>query len=187
MRSFLMLLSLLWLTGCQTSPVEQDFDTSRSFLAYTSWSWAEPAVSFSPADDPRVESDLTRQRIMQAVADQLLQRGVLPAAEGQPGSLRVRTHLIVEPREEKVVISHGMAVGGYWGGGWAGGPVISETRSINSREATLQIDLIDAASDELVWRGSDRMLLPERPASPQERERLLRTLVQRILSGYPPQ
>ena len=110
-----------------------------------------------------------------------------PAAEGQPGSLRVGSDLIVEPREEKVVISHGMAVGGYWGGGWAGGPVISETRSINSREATLQIDLIDAASDELVWRGSDRMLLPERSPSPQERERMLRSLVQRILSGYPPQ
>jgi len=69
------------LGGCQTSQVNHDFDASRDFGAYRSWAWKDPALQYRP-DDPRIKSDLTEQRIRQAVGEQLDQRGLRPAAAG---------------------------------------------------------------------------------------------------------
>ena len=45
----LLLVSILLLLGaCQSPRIERDFDTSRDFAAYRSWSWQEPALAMSP-------------------------------------------------------------------------------------------------------------------------------------------
>ena len=87
----LALLSLLaLLAACQSNNVTQDFDASRDFAGYRSWTWQEPALQYRP-DDPRIKSDLTEQRIRQAVGDQLDQRGLRPAQAGSRGDLKVQT------------------------------------------------------------------------------------------------
>ena len=59
MRASLLLLPLmLLLSACQTPRLERDFDPSRDFAAYRSWSWQEPDVQYKP-NDPRINSDLT--------------------------------------------------------------------------------------------------------------------------------
>lgn len=70
------------LSACAANQVNHDFDASRDFAAYRSWSFKEPALQYRP-DDPRIKSDLTEQRIRQAVSDQLDQRGLRPAAAGK--------------------------------------------------------------------------------------------------------
>src|SRR3990167_7600949 len=71
MRLSLLLLPLvLLLSACQTAQLERDFDPNRDFAAYRSWSWQEPAVQYKP-DDPRINSDLTGQRIRAAAIDLL--------------------------------------------------------------------------------------------------------------------
>ena len=98
----LLLVSILLLLGaCQSPRIERDFDTSRDFAAYRSWSWQEPALQYRP-DDPRLRSDLTEQRIRSAIEQQLEQRGLRPAQPGNPGDLRVQAWLIVDQRQEQV-------------------------------------------------------------------------------------
>lgn len=122
----LLLVSILLLLGaCQSPRIERDFDTSRDFAAYRSWSWQEPALQYRP-DDPRLRSDLTEQRIRSAIEQQLEQRGLRPAQPGNPGDLRVQAWLIVDQRQEQVSSHYGGYWGGYWDGGW-GGPAYSET------------------------------------------------------------
>src|SRR5690606_35261557 len=72
-----LLSALLLLAACKSPPVDHDFDASRDFAAYRSWKWLEPAVQYRP-NDPRLKSDLTDQRVRQAVAAQLDQRGLRP-------------------------------------------------------------------------------------------------------------
>jgi hypothetical protein len=174
---------VLSLSGCQTDRVNQDYDPGRDFAAYRSWAWLEPALQFRP-DDPRIRSDLTEQRLRQAVADQLEQRGLRQASTGAP-DLKVRAWLIVDNRQQQVTTRYG----GPWGPGW-GGPWMSqgwdETRSLDYQVATLQLDLLDGRDGKLVWRGSQEHIMADDHATPAQRAESLRRAVVSVLEHYPP-
>ncbi len=175
---------LALLAACQSIRVERDYDTSRDFAAYRSWSWQEPALTYSP-DDPRLHSDLTEQRIRDATAEQLDQRGLRPAVGGAPADLRVQAALIVENKQNQVSTYHGGFWGGPWGGYW-GGPAYTETRTLDYQVGTLQIDLIDGRDGKLVWRGSAQQVLRNNAPTPAERAAAIRETVARVLAQYPP-
>lgn len=178
-------LSLLALLGaCQSNNVTQDFDASRDFAAYRSWTWQEPALQYRP-DDPRIKSDLTDQRIRQAVADQLDQRGLRPAPAGGRGDVKVQAYLIVENRQQQVTTHYGGAWGGYWGGYW-GGPMYNETRSVDYKVATIQVDLFDGRDGKLVWRGSAEQIMNNYPPNPAERSAAIQKTVTQLMANYPP-
>ena len=186
MRASLLLLPLLLvLSACQTSKLERDFDPSRDFVAYRSWSWQEPAVQYKP-DDPRIKSDLTDRRIRSAVSDQLDQRGLRPAAANSAGDLKVQVWMIVDNRQQQVSTQVGGGWGEPWGGGFWGGPSYVETRTLDYQVSTLQIDLLDGKDGKLVWRGSAEQVLRSRQPSPSEREASIRSTVAEVLSQYPP-
>ncbi|MBU6959468.1 DUF4136 domain-containing protein [Pseudomonas sp. CVAP len=182
-RRLSLLACAVLLGACQTTQVNHDFDASRDFAAYRSWAWKEPSVQYRP-DDPRIKSDLTEQRIRQAVADQLDQRGLRPAAAGAKADVNVRTYLIVEDRQQQITTNYGGGWGGPWNGYW-GAPMYNETRNVSYKVATLQIDLLDGKDGKLVWRGSDEQLLSRSP-QPADRSAAIRATVGRILSNYPP-
>jgi len=184
MRVRLLLPLLLLLAACQSVRLERDFDPTRDFAAYRSWSWQEPALQYRPAD-PRLQSDLTEQRVRGAVAEQLDQRGLRQAPTGSPGDLKVQVWLIVDQRQEQVTTYSG----GYWSNPWYGywgGPAYGETRTYDYRVGTLQIDLLDARDGKLVWRGSAEQTLRTGADSPDERSRTIRETVAKVLSQYPP-
>ncbi|SDU32283.1 DUF4136 domain-containing protein [Halopseudomonas salegens] len=187
MRVFALLAVFALLLGCQsTSTVQRDFNPTHSFQDYQVWDWADPAVEFRPQGDPRIMSDLTANRIREAVSAQLATSGLRPATENAPADLLVRTYLINEPKQDVVTITHGGFFGAYWGGGWAGGPAYSETRAVDYREVTLQVDLLHPQTGELLWRGSDTELLRDKPQSPDQRNQQIQRLVTRILGTFPP-
>lgn len=185
LHKLLLASTLLVLAACQTAPVERDYDTSRDFTQYRTWSWAEPAVTFTPQDDPRVSSDLTSQRLRQAVRDELDTRGLRLAANDQPADLRVQVDVISEVEEDQVTTTFGGSIG-YWGWGWGGGPAYTQSHSVDYQMLTLQVDLRDADDGQLVWRGSEQEQLWDAATPPVERERQIRDMVNRILSAYPP-
>lgn len=183
-RHLLMLPLLLLLAACQGPQVQRDYDPQRDFSAYRSWAWQEPALQYRP-DDPRIQSDLTEQRLRGLVAEQLEQRGLRQAsANGQP-DLRVQAWLIVEERTQQYSSASAGAWGSPWHGFW-GGPMFIDTRTLHYQVGTLQLDLRDAADGKLVWRGSARRVLRDDPGSPAERAGWLRESVGEILSHYPP-
>lgn len=180
----LLLPLLLLLAACQSIRLERDFDPNRDFGAYRSWSWQEPALQFRP-EDPRLDSDLTEQRIRAAVAEQLDQRGLRQAPAGSAGDLKVQVFMIVDRRQSQITSYSG----GYWGNPWHaywGMPAYSETRTLDYQVGTLQIDLFDGRDGKLVWRGSAEKVLREQQASPAERTADIRETVARVLSQYPP-
>ncbi|MCY1398316.1 hypothetical protein D9M71_133450 [compost metagenome] len=181
----LAVLSLaLTLSACETGNVTQDYDASRDFAAYRSWTWKEPALQYRP-DDPRIMSDLTDQRVRQAVSDQLDQRGLRPAPASNKGDLNIQTYLIVEDRQQLITTNYGGAWNGYWGNYW-GGPMYNETRSVDYKVATIQVDMFDAHDGRLVWRGSAEQVMRNYPPTPNERATAIQETVAKALSNYPP-
>ena len=185
MRLPLFLLPvLLLLAACQSPQLNRDFDPNRDFAAYRSWSWHSPAVQYRP-DDPRVRSDLTEQRLRDAVAEQLDQRGLRPAAADSKGDLEVAVWMIVDNRQQQISTGYGGGWNGGWGGFW-GGPNYVETRTLDYQVATVQIDLHDSRDGKLVWRGSAEQVLRNQAGGPNERSAQVRETVAQILSQYPP-
>lgn len=184
MFRLLILLSLsLVLGACQTSGPRADFDLNRDFGQYQTWYWADPAVSYAPGDDPRLSSDLTSQRIEEAVAAQLDIRGLRPAADATAADLHVQSSVVMETRRDNVTTHFGGGWG--YGGPYWGGPGYSQTRTVDYQVMTLQIDLLDAKDGRLVWRGSDSEVVNER-LSPMDRSREMHERAARILANYPP-
>ncbi|AHD12729.1 MULTISPECIES: DUF4136 domain-containing protein [Pseudomonas] len=184
LRRLVLLSFALLLAACSSNNVQQDFDASRDFAAYRSWAWQEPGLQYRP-DDPRIKSDLTEQRIRQAVANQLDQRGLRPVQSGARPDLTVRAYLIVEQRQQQITTNYGGGWGGYWGGYW-GGPMYNETRSVDYKVATIQIDLFDGRDSKLVWRGSAEQIMNNYPPSPEERNSAIQNTVTKVLANYPP-
>lgn len=172
------------LSACQSPQVNHDFDATRDFAAYRSWAWKEPAVQYRP-DDPRLRSDLTEQRIRQAVSSQLDQRGLRPAAAGTRADMTVQAYLIIDNRQQQITTNYGAGWGGYWGPYW-GGPAMNETRSVDYKVSTLQLDLLDARDGKLIWRGSTEQVVNDQAVSPTDRTLAVQNAVIKILSAYPP-
>ncbi|MGG5291629.1 DUF4136 domain-containing protein [Pseudomonas shirazensis] len=181
----LVVLSLALLLGaCSSNNVQQDFDASRDFAGYRTWAWQEPALQYRP-DDPRIKSDLTEQRIRQAVEQQLDQRGLRLAQGNARADLKLRAYLIVEQRQQQITTNYGGGWGGYWGGYW-GGPMYNETRNVDYKVATIQVDMFDGRDGKLVWRGSAEQIMNRYPPSPEERNQAIQKTVDQVLSQYPP-
>jgi len=184
LRRLVLLAFVALLSACQTGNVNQDYDASRDFAGYRSWAWKEPGLQYRP-DDPRIKSDITEQRIREAVSGQLDQRGLRPAQAGSAADLRVQAYLIVENRHQQITTQYGGGWGGYYGGYW-GGPAFAETRTVEYKVATIQIDMFDGRDGKLVWRGSAEQTMNHYPPTPQERAQAIQKTVANALSNYPP-
>ena len=194
LRRIALLGLALLLSACETMQVTHDYNPAVDFAAFKTWSFKDPALQYRP-NSPMLKSDLTEQRIIQAVSSELDQRGLRPVAAGSKPDLLVQTYLIVANRQEQVVTNYGYNgpwggpwAGGYWGGPWEGywgAPMYNETRNIVYQVGTLQIDLMDAKDGKLVWRGSAERIVNDSP-TPAERSAAIREAVTKILSTYPP-
>ena len=194
LRRIALLGLALLLSACETIQVTHDYNPAVDFAAFKTWSFKDPALQYRP-NSPMLKSDLTEQRIIQAVSSELDQRGLRPVAAGSKPDLLVQTYLIVANRQEQVVTNYGYNgpwggpwAGGYWGGPWEGywgAPMYNETRNIVYQVGTLQIDLMDAKDGKLVWRGSAEKIVNDSP-TPAERSAAIREAVTKILSTYPP-
>lgn len=189
LRRIALLGLALLLSACESMQVSHDFNPAVDFAQFRTWAWKDPAVQYQP-NNPMLKSDLTEQRIIQAVSSQLDQRGLRPVAAGGKPDLLVQTYLIVANRQEQVVTNYGY--GGPWGGPWGvygggywGPAAYNETRNVIYQVGTLQIDLTDAKDGRLVWRGSAEKVLNDSP-TPQERSAAIREAVTKILNNYPP-
>lgn len=115
LRRIALLGLALLLSACETMQVSHDYNPAVDFAQFRTWAWKDPAVQYQP-NNPMLRSDLTEQRIVQAVSSQLDQRGLRPVAAGSKPDLLVQTWLIVANRQEQVVTNYGY--GGPWGGPW---------------------------------------------------------------------
>lgn len=123
-----------------------DFSSIQSFA----WKQSPQAVSLEE-EDPFMHA-----HIVNAIQFQLTSGG-LTEVDSNPDVL-VTYYGSTETRTQLQSNSYGYGWGGYGGAGWGyygygGGPVSTTTRVVEYERGTLVIDIIDAASNELIWRG----------------------------------
>jgi len=180
----LLCLGLTW--GCATMKVGADFDREVDFAKLRSFAFA--AQTHAPAriegQDPRVDNQLIRKRIRQAVAADLKARGYREVVDGD-ADFMVSFH--VGSKEKVQVYSTPSTRYGYgyphpyWVDSW--GVTGTNVRAHTYTEGMLVIDIVDPGTNELIWHGwaTDTIRESAEPGSK------VKGAVSAILSKFPPQ
>jgi hypothetical protein len=169
------------LLACAGVDVSQDYDTAADFSGLRSFDWfpgGRPA-----SGDPEVDSPFLDRRIQDALVRELGSRGFIKVEDRTPDFF-VNYHVSVRQK----LSSSGMSVGygvGSWGS-WGGVGVGVGTPSVRSYdEGTLVIDVIDAESKQLLWRGTGSQAVKSSP-KPHETTAAVDRAVAAILAQFPP-
>jgi len=148
-----------------------DFDKSANFTSFKTFAMKEGIKSGDPFVD---------KRVAEAVQAAFAARG-MARNESNP-DLFVVPHLTFEKEKDFTAFSDGYGpYGWWWGGGWG----VTEIRVKEITMGTLVIDVADAATKELVWRGIGVGEI-DPLAKPQVRDRRIVEAATKILKNYPP-
>jgi hypothetical protein len=183
-----ILASLVFLAACSSISVQHDFDPKADFSSFKSYAWTP--LPANTAGDPRVDNALVESRIIAAIDSQLASKGFQKSSSGSADFL-VSYAVAVNRRMGAHVIDRYYAyptpyyAGGRYGYPWMGSIAQPEVRVYEYDEGTLIVDILDARSKGLVFRGAAQATLRENPTPDQSTQRI-NEAVAKILSKFPP-
>lgn len=191
MRNWLcFFLAVMWTAaGCAPSPkIGYDFDRNTDFSAYHTYAWM--SGDQEKTGDRRADSSAVDMRIRIAVGTQLRLKGYQTLPEGTPDFF-VAYHVGLKDSSPSISTQ-------YYSDGMAGhafshsadsrsasgaAPSLNETASYLT--GSLLIDVIDAGTKKLVWRGTAAGEVDPGLTS-QQRDERTKAIVHSILSHFPP-
>ncbi|WP_347160290.1 DUF4136 domain-containing protein [Pontibacter chitinilyticus] len=188
LHSFTALLLLLF-TGCtRLTDVQSNYDRTVEFRHYQTFAWYQAEVPTRIAGLGPEFSVLLDQRLKEAVSSELVKEGITPATVN-PGLL-VAYDIAVDPTLAPAALGDDVAPGFAYGYSyWYGYRYrydfsdIPNYRSIDKyKQGTLVIDLIDANTKKLVWRGWEEANL--NPTQIDETK--INVVVANIMAQFPP-
>jgi hypothetical protein len=182
-RSTIALLALSALAlACSGIRVDHDYDPSADFGQLRTWAWHPHA---GKSRDPRLDNALLDSRIRKAVETELAAKGFTLLVSGTP-DFQVTYHLSVEGKLDVDTVYHDYPRGGYGRVGYRRGSWgYTETRVREYDEGTLLVDVLQAESGALLWRGSGVATVREE-SNPEKRTKRINTAVNKILAKFPP-
>lgn len=173
----LTLIGIAVLAGCSSISVSNDFDPGADFAKFKTYGWiTKPTNTSGNAQQAQMQSGLLGKRIQNAVDGQMVQHG-FTKNEDNPDVLVVY-HTGVQDKVQ--VTDWGYGYGPY--GGWYGGGGVDVYQY---QEGTLIVDMVDAATHQLVWRGTAQGVLGGKK-SPEQQQQILDNVVGRMFQKYPP-
>ena len=142
MRMLLAVLVSLTATACALRVAGgADYSPTIDFGRYSSFEWDEPDTR--PMGDPRLENnELFERRLHAAIAVELADAGIRQATTGP--RLVVHHHATVRNRVDVYEADVEEGYGSEFGAG---------TQVVQYEEGTSLVDIADAETRDLVWRG----------------------------------
>ena len=152
-----------------------DFDKSAPFAQFRTYS--------TRAGTP-TKNELVDKRILAAIEAQLAAKG-FTRNDANPDVV-VLFHMAFDEQKDISTFSSGPMYGGYgygWGGGW--GATTTDVRVREILVGTLAIDMVDAKTKQMAWRGLGTKEI-DTNAKPEKREENINKAVEKIFRNYPP-
>lgn len=182
-RTFWPVLLLAVLSGCSTMQISSDYDAAANFAALKTYDWMPEPQKVT--GDPKIDDPFIERRIRDAVDNQLAAQGYNKLVSGDADFL-IGYHVALDKR---LVVStmneyYGVVVGPRWHHStprWYG----SETYVYDYDEGSLILDIIEARSRTLLWRGSARARV-DTTANAERKTKRINEAVKKILAQFPP-
>jgi hypothetical protein len=183
-RLILPALAVAALAACATMP-EVDYDHMTDFASYHQFYW-HPVKHQKPVKNPVLDSEILGRRVKNAVIDTLTARGYEQVGNADQADFIVTWQTA---SQQKLAASgggfrFGVGIGYpfyspfYGSAYWPIAPYNVESY----QNGDLIIDIIDAASNELVWRGWTQARV--RPSNFSRKD--VKAMVKDILDAFPP-
>jgi hypothetical protein len=171
-------MATLLTSSCASSPVSSDYDASADFSKYTSYSFMDK--SELTGDQYR---SLLSSRLEDSIDRELQARGYLKAEAGASADLTVDYHAEVEDKQK--VVSTPEPVPMHWGHSWYGPwpAYTSNVRTVDYKQGTLIIILVDNASKQMVWQGVSQGTVKR--SDLENPSQAISSAVAQIFSHYP--
>jgi hypothetical protein len=154
--------------ACSTLEVNTDYAPGTDFTKYQTFTIKHGAASRNAIAVERFENSLKNA---------LTARGLRQVPDG--ADLNVFDHFVLG--KETQLNSYGY---GGWGGRWGGGMQTTQVQQIPT--GTVVVDLVDAKTNNMVWRGMAKDELST-TATPEERQQKADLVAQKLFENYPPQ
>jgi Domain of unknown function (DUF4136) len=168
-RSIVLIACLGLPAIMQAQKTSYDFDRTTNFSKFKTFAW----VKGTPALEPFLD-----KRIVASIESRLAAR-TLTRTDENP-DVYVLYHVVLGV--QKSVTGLGSSPGPF---GWHGGLDTFDARLNDIPVGALVIDLANAATRELVWRGVGTSEI-DLDAKPEKRDAAIDKAVEKILKNYPP-
>jgi hypothetical protein len=146
-----------------------DYDHSANWGQYHTYSWLKVEAGNS----------LWQDRIQRAVDNELMAKGWMRVPSG--GEAAVSAIGSVKNQQQLETFYNGL--GGGWGWRGFGGTGVATTTTENVRVNDLQVDVFDANSKKLIWRGTAEKALS---GDPEKNEKKMQDEVKDMFKKFPP-
>jgi hypothetical protein len=169
------------LFACAGVDVSEDYEPGTDFSGYRSFDWFPGGRAAS--GDPEVDSPFLDRRVRDALVRELGSRGFIKVEDRTPDFF-VNYHISVRQKLSSSGIGIGYGVGS-WGSHGGVGVGVSTPSVRTYDEGTLVIDVLDAESKRLVWRGTGSQAVKSSP-KPEETTAAVDRAVAAIVAQFPP-
>jgi hypothetical protein len=171
---------LSFVVGCSTMTIQTDYapESAGTISAYRTYAW----LPHPSGGDTRVNNPIVASRVESAVDATLGAKGYGKTVAAGADFL-VGWHAALDGRVDIETVNR--YYGYNWGRWYGPRAVISQDYVREYEEGTLILDIVDKASNELVWRGSAQAEV-DMNASPDERQQRITDAVQQIFAEFPP-
>jgi hypothetical protein len=176
MKNYLIISLLIAVTSCSSLKVTYDYDKQADFAKYKTYAFSEDTKNLKM-------NQLNRDRILNAIETQMAAKGFTKS--DNPDAL-VDVHVRAEQKmDATATTTPTYGYGGPWRYGYGGGFSTTQINYNEYVEGTLFVNLVDKASEKIVWQGRATKTIDE-DASAEKREKNINTAVQQIFAKYPP-
>jgi Domain of unknown function (DUF4136) len=135
-----------------------DFDPEYDFSKIETFAWGK-----SEETSLKDTSPLWHSRIINLIEHRLSEGGIPEVEPDENPSVFVTYH-VNEKDEMRLNTTHyGYGYGGWYSPYYGGSMATSSTTAYTYTRGTLLIDMWDAETHELVWRGSSEQIMKEKP------------------------
>lgn len=169
------LLLLALAAGC-AAPVQYEYN-SAAYGQWRNFAWQPPPQA--PVRNPVVDSGILATRVERAVTTTLTDQGYNRVRDPAQADFIVTYHTALQKKSEP-----NPSVGFSYG--WWGSPfstvIVSQPSQRQVQQADLIIDIVDAKTKQLVWRG----WVTNSPSRSNYSQQAVDAAVKRILAKFPP-
>ncbi len=175
-RRILVACGLLLLVGCSSMHIETQHADDVDFAKYKTWNWLPSAAQET---DPRLSDPLVVARIRGAIEKQLMAQGF--RKESTSPDFIVSYHAALDDQLSQSAVDNSYDTAQYdrYDQNW------TYQYTSEWQQGTLLLDIVDAQTKALVWRGSAQAELTTN-ASDEERDKRVEEAVRKILKNFPP-
>ena len=184
MKKLNVLLGILLfvsLVGCSSISTNTDYDPTVDFTQYKTYMWFAGEM---PADDELSKYPLIKKRIANSVEKALDAKGYTKGTQDNYDFV-VIIHAGTKERMQMNTYDYGgYGYGRYGRGGWGGGMSTTDVNYYD--EATVIVDIADAESKELAWRGTATGVVRKSQKEQAEAQADADEVINKIMANFPP-